>query len=104
MRKVIAVSAPTSAAIRRAQVAGRVGILAIRSQPADGGKGISFKEFNDPTAIRPFARPTRLLVLLQYDNYSPWRNDAIRPSMCFSTSTGRFSWWTRRAAAGSGSS
>jgi len=28
------------------------GIFAIRPQPADGGKGIFVKEFDDPTAIR----------------------------------------------------
>jgi hypothetical protein len=37
--------------IRRAQVAGRVGFLAIRSRLADGGKGLFFKEFNASTAI-----------------------------------------------------
>jgi len=29
-----------------------LGFLAIRSEPADGGKGIFFKEFNASTAIR----------------------------------------------------
>ena len=51
-----------------------LGFLAIRSQRADGGKGIFFKEFSDPTAIRPSAilaaeSLTRLIALLQYDNY-----------------------------------
>jgi len=46
-----------------------LGFLAIRSQPADGGKGTFFKEFNGPTAIRHLGSLTRLLALLQYDNY-----------------------------------
>jgi hypothetical protein len=37
-----------------------LGILAIRSQPADGGQGIFFKEFNDPSAIRHLGRSDSL--------------------------------------------
>ena len=48
-----------------------LGFLGIRFQPTDGDEGIFFKKFNGPTAIRHLGGPTRLLMLLQYDNYMP---------------------------------